>query len=323
MLRFSISLMLIAAATLSFSQNSDDRPYNFSVNVELVQLPVSVLDKHGLPVRGLKPEHFAVYEDKIQQSISLFSQEDVPLSVGLVVDKSSSMFDKLTSLHTAAMTFVKESNSEDETAVISFGNEVNLDQDFTPNTVKLSRVLDHIIPNGNTALYDAVSLAAKHLSDNGFHDKKVLLIISDGEDNHSKYKLKQVLETIRESKIIVYSIGLLGPDFGDSYNPMFDDAGRHALKQLAEVTGGAAFFPKGTREVEQVCVRIARDLRNQYTIGYKPTNDKLDGSWRRTMVRVNPPKTAPKVQVRTKQGYYAPVAREAAAPRTQTTSQAQ
>jgi VWFA-related protein len=323
MLRFSIWLMLIAAATLSFAQSSGDQAYNFSVNVELVQLPVSVLDKHGLPVRGLKPEHFAVFEDKVQQDISLFRQEDVPLSVGLVVDRSSSMFDKLSSLHTAAMTFVRESNSEDETSVISFGNDVNLDQDFTPNTGRLSRALERIVPNGNTALYDAVSLAAKHLSDNGFHEKKVLLVISDGEDNHSKYKLKEVLEKIRESKIIVYSIGLLGPDSGDSYNVMFDDSGRRALKQLAEVTGGAAYFPRGIREVEQVCTRIARDLRNQYTIGYKPTNEKLDGSWRKTIVRVNPPKNGPKVQVRTKQGYYAPVSKEAQNPsgRLQTTLQ--
>lgn len=314
MLRFSIGLVLIAVATLSSAQSFEDQTYNVSVNVELVQLPVSVLDKHGFPVRGLKPEHFAVYEDKVLQNISLFKQEDVPLSVGLVVDRSSSMFDKLNSLHTAAMTFVHESNAEDETSIISFGNDVNLDQDFTANTNRLSHTLDRIVPNGNTSLYDAVTLAAKHLGANGFHDKKVLLVISDGEDNHSKYKLKEVLESIRESKIIIYSIGLLGPDSGD-YNMMFDDTGKRALKQLAEVTGGAAYFPKGTREVEQVCMRIARDLRNQYTIGYRPTNEKLDGSWRKTIVRVTPPKTAPKVQVRTKQGYYAPKPSHTPSPR--------
>jgi VWFA-related protein len=313
MLRFSIGLILVAAATLSSAQSFEDQTYNVSVNVELVQLPVSVLDKHGFPVRGLKLEHFAVYEDKVLQNISLFKQEDVPLSVGLVVDRSSSMFDKLNSLHTAAMTFVHESNSEDETSIISFGNDVNLDQDFTPNTNRLSHTLDRIVPNGNTALYDAVSLAAKHLNANGFHDKKVLLVISDGEDNHSKFKLKEVLESIRESKIIVYSIGLLGPDTGE-YSMMFDDTGKRALKQLAEVTGGAAYFPRGTREVEQVCMRIARDLRNQYTLGYRPTNEKQDGSWRKTIVRVSPPKTAPKVQVRTKQGYYAPKAPHTASP---------
>jgi VWFA-related protein len=116
---------------------------------------------------------------------------------------------------------------------------------------------------------------------------------------------------MRESKVIVYTIGLTRPDSGDSNYDVFADEGKKALRQLAEVTGGAAFFPKSVHDVEQVCKRIARDLRNQYTIAYKPSNDKLDGSWRRTIVRVNPPKTAPSVKVRTKQGYYAPVAREA------------
>jgi len=157
-----------------------------------------------------------------------------------------------------------------------------------------------------------VFLGAKHVGKSGSRDKKVLLIISDGEDNHSKYKREEVLEAIKESKIILYSIGLLSPDsgYGDNY---FADSGKRTLKQLAEVTGGAAFFPKGTREVEQVCKRIARDLRNQYTIGYRPSNDKLDGTWRRTLVRVNPPKPTPKVKVRTKQGYYAPLPKTAQA----------
>src|SRR5262245_7104227 len=311
MLRLSIPMVLLAAVSVASPLAQDGRDYNLSVNVELVQLPVSVLDKHGFPVQGLKQEHFAVYEDKVQQDISLFKQEDVPLSVGLVVDVSGSMTDKLSTLNTAATTFVQESNPEDETAVVSFGDDVTLDQDFTQNTRQLSRSLSGITPTGNTSLYDAVFLAAEHVKENGYHEKKVLLIISDGEDNHSKYQLKQVLQTIRESKIIVYSIGLLSADSGSSYNYLFAENGRKALKQLAEVTGGAAYFPRGTREVEQVCQRIARELRNQYTIGYKPSNDKLDGSWRKTVVKVNPPKTVPKVKIRAKQGYYAPVARTA------------
>jgi Ca-activated chloride channel homolog len=277
-----------------------------------VQLSVSVQDKHGYPVRDLQKEHFAVYEDKIQQDISLFKQEDIPLSVGIVVDKSSSMFDKLNSVSSAAMTFVRESNPEDETSIITFSNFATLEQDFTTNTHALSRALTGIIPLGNTALYDAVLLAARHLRDNGIQDKKVLIVISDGQDNDSKYQLKQVLEALKESKIIVYSIGLLGPDSGNNanYSNMLEDDGKKALKQLAEITGGSAFFPSGVREVERVCRRIARDLRNQYTIGYKPSNEKLDGSWRKTLVRVNAPKSFPSVKIRTKQGYYAPVAHD-------------
>jgi len=310
MVRASVALILLAAATLAAAQRLDDHDYGLTVNVQLVQLPVSVLDKKGFPVRGLQREHFMVYEDKVLQEISFVKQEDVPLSVALVVDTSGSMFHKLDGLYTAAMTFVRENNPEDETALVSFADSVNLDEDFTASREKLSRALQGITPHGYTSLYDGVFLAAKHLTQAGFREKKVLLIISDGEDNHSRYKLAEVLEAIRESKITVYSIGLLSPDIGTMYNG-FGASGRKALKQLAETTGGIAFFPESTREAEKVCERIARALRNQYTIGYKPSNQRMDGSWRKTIVHVSLHKTSPKVRVRTKQGYYAPVAREA------------
>jgi Ca-activated chloride channel family protein len=310
MLRLS-TLLVLLAATLCSAQDLGDHDYSVSVNVELVQLSVSVQDKKGFPVRDLHKEHFAVYEDKVQQDISLFKQEDIPLSVALVVDTSGSMADKLASINTAAMTFVKESNPDDETAVVTFSSIPRIHQDFTQDTNELRGSLGGIFPNGNTALYDAVLLASRHLKRAGFHDKKVLLIISDGQDNESKNKLKDVLEAIQESKIIVYSIGLLGSDSGNSNYDMFTDEAKNALKRLAETTGGAAFFPNGSHQVKQVCERIARDLRNQYTIGYKPSNEKLDGSWRKTIVKVNPPKTVHSVKVRTKQGYYAPVAKPA------------
>jgi Ca-activated chloride channel family protein len=301
MLRISIPLVLLSVVMLSSAQS-------ISVDVELVQLSVSVQDKHGLPVQGLQRQHFAVYEDKVLQDISLFKQEDIPLSVALVVDTSGSMLSKLNRVNSAAMTFVRESNPADETAIVTFGTSVTLDQRFTSNTDELSRSLAGIVPDGYTALYDAVFQAAKYLREKGSQDKKVLLVISDGDDNRSKYKLKEVLESIRESKIIVYSIGLLT---SDANSLPYATEGKKALKQFAEVTGGAAFFPIGVKEVEQVCKRIARDLRNQYTIGYKPSNDKMDGSWRKIVVHVGGSKTVPKVTVHTKQGYYAPVAREA------------
>jgi Ca-activated chloride channel family protein len=143
------------------------------------------------------------------------------------------------------------------------------------------------------------------MDEEGSYEKKALLVVSDGRDNHSKYKLKEVVEVLRESKIILYSVGLLSPyDAGPSF--LFDDSGKKALKQLAEVTGGASFFPNSVNDVEKICQGIARDLRSQYTIGYRPSNEKLDGSWRKVQVRLNLPKNAPKASVRTKQGYYAP-----------------
>ncbi|HYR89656.1 MAG TPA: VWA domain-containing protein [Terriglobia bacterium] len=304
MLRYSLGLALLAAITLSAAQTQNLEDFRLTVDVELVQLPVSVLDKQGLPVRGLQQKHFDVYEDKIQQNISLFKQEDVPLSVGLVIDASGSMTNKIDKLSIASMTFVQESNPEDETSIVSFGDDVELEQDFTTNTRKLSSALALISPKGSTALYDAIFLAARHLKEEAFHEKKVLLVISDGEDNHSQYSLKEVLEALREAKIILYSVGLLSPYNGG----VFGNAGKKALKQLAEVTGGASYFPGSVTEVQEICRAIARDLRNQYTIGYRPSNEKLDGSWRKVLVRINGSRSVPDVRVRTKQGYFAPVA---------------
>jgi Ca-activated chloride channel family protein len=303
MLRSWLALILLAFTTLSSGQNPKDQDYNLSVDVELVQLPVSVLDKNGIPIRGLQQADFSVYEDKVQQEISLFKQEDIPLSVGLVIDGSGSMSDKLDRLNAAALTFVRESNPADETSIVSFADEAILEQDFTKDTKELGRALDGIAANGNTALYDAVFLATRHLNKHGAHEKKVLLVVSDGDDNKSKYKLDDVLKMLQESKITLYSIGLLSSDSVYSSS----DGGKKALKKLAEATGGASFFPKNVNQVEEICKRIARDLRNQYTVGYKPSNEKLDGSWRKIQVRVSPPKTMSKIKVRTKQGYYAPV----------------
>src|SRR5215813_13489924 len=308
MLRFSLASMLLAAVTLSSAQSIEDHDYKLNIDVELVQLPVSVLDRNGLPVRGLLQKHFTVYEDKVLQDISLFKQEDIPLSIGLVIDGSGSMQDKRDRLNAAALTFVRESNPNDETAIVSFGDEVLLEQDFTRDTHKLSDALAGIPSDGATALYDAVFLAAKHLQQKGTHEKKVLLVISDGADNQSKYTLKQVLKAVGESKVSLYSIGLLTSGFANYGR--YGETGKSVMKQLADVSGGAAFFPDHINEVEEICKRIAHDLRNQYTIGYRPSNEKLDGSWRKIQVRLNPPQNTPKLKVRTKQGYYAPVGKD-------------
>src|SRR5262245_11883394 len=214
MVRWSLALILFATVTVSFAQtpqaqNSHDRDYKLTLDVELVQLPVSVLDKNGFPRRGLKQEHFTIFEDKVQQDISLFKEEDVPLSVGIVIDASGSMLEKMRSVHAAAMTFIRESNPADETFVVSFRDDVILEQDFTSSTRELNRAFAQIRTNGDTALYDAVQLAARHLQDEGSREKKVLLVVSDGMDNRSRYSLRQVLRTLGESKIMVYTIGLL------------------------------------------------------------------------------------------------------------------
>jgi Ca-activated chloride channel family protein len=299
------ALILVAAVTLSSAQNLEHHDYKLTVDVELVQLPVSVIDKHGLAVRGLQQESFKVYEDKILQNISLFKQEDAPLSVALVIDVSGSMLEKLNRLKAAVTTFMLASNPQDETAIVTFGEEVFLEQDLNGDTANLNRAFTDLPSNRGTAFYDAVYLAARYLQHSGFYEKKVLLVVSDGEDNKSKYDLRQVLKAVGESKIIVYTVGLLSSDsFPYGVN---GTTPKKSLQQLAEVTGGAFFFPKSVNQVEEICTRIARDLRNQYTIGYRPSNPNLDGSWRKIVVRLDPPKNTPSVKVRTKQGYYAPV----------------
>jgi len=305
MSRLLLVSMLIAVTTLLSAQSSQSPDYTLRVQVELVQLPVSVIDEKGHPVRGLPQHYFKIYEDRVQQDISFFKQEDVPVSIGLVIDASSSMFDKQDRTNAAALTFVRESNPEDETFVVSFGDQPHLEQDFTRSIRRLNRSLNRIAPRGNTALFDAVQFAARHL-ERGTHEKKVLVVVSDGEDNKSRLKLRDVLEEIRESKIILYSVGLLSSEAALINNGPFKGKAKKALQDFSEVTGGRAFFPKSLNDVDEVCRTIAHDIRNQYAIGYRPSNDKMDGTWRTVNVQVQIPKGKPKVRVHTKKGYYSP-----------------
>jgi Ca-activated chloride channel homolog len=308
-----ITTRLIVLMALSVILARDVQPQNkdfsFSVDVQLVQLPVSVLDKDGHPVSGLEKDHFQVFEDGVQQEISLFKHEDIPLSVGLVIDNSGSMRNKRERVNSAALNFARESNPEDETFIVNFDDAAYLEQDFTSNLADLIAALSHLDTRGETALYDAVYLSADHLNA-GKKDKKTLLLISDGEDNKSKLSLDKVLAKLRESKITVYAIGLLEEDDarGTFFGKSPSKKAREVLEKFAETTGGRAYFPKSVDEVGELCRRIAHDLRNHYTLGYTPSNRKLDGSWRKITIRLNPPRALSKVTVRTKEGYYAPKA---------------
>jgi Ca-activated chloride channel homolog len=302
-------IMLSVSTTCIFAQDAghQDKNYAVSVDVQLVQLPVSVLDKEGHPVNGLRKENFEIFEDGLQQEISWFTHEDVPTSVGLVIDNSGSMHNKRERVNSAALNFVRESNPDDETFIVNFDDEAYLEHDFTNNIDDLIGILSSLDTRGETALYDAVYLSAAHLDD-GKKDRKALLVITDGEDNASKYSREKVLSKLRQSKVTVYAIGLLeendarGPFFGKSASKK----AKEALEQFAQATGGRAYFPKSIDEIGPLCRRVAHDLRNQYTIGYTPSNKKLDGTWRRITVRVNPSGPVSKVTVSAKEGYYAP-----------------
>ncbi len=307
----SFSLFLLAqnptqpAASQEPVQKQGDQ-YKISVDTTLIQIPVSIHDKDGRPVNTFKKDQFQVFEDKIQQEIKLFVHEDVPLSLGLVIDNSGSMRNKRERVNGAALSFVRESNPEDESFIVNFDDSAYLEQDFTSSIGDLMDALDNLDTRGETALYDAVFLSVDKVMKEGRRDTKALLLISDGEDNTSKYKYEEVLKRLKEANVTLYAIGLL--EEGETHGLFQKDPTKRAkqvLNTFAEATGGVAYFPKSVDEVEELCKQIARDLRNRYTVGYAPTNGKLDGSLRRVDVVVNASKTA-RLAVRWKTTYFAP-----------------
>jgi VWFA-related protein len=255
-----------------------------SVVTELVVLPVRVVSSDGDFVSGLTQEQFRIYEDGRQQPITFFRQEDTPVTVGLVVDHSSSMGPKLQSVAAAVSAFV-----------VDFGDRVSVElpggKPFTSNSRELAQAVSAVSARGMTALYDAVAEGLNHLQ-LGRSDKKALIIVSDGGDNASKRKYADVLELARQSQAVIYAIGLI--DAHEEENPS-------VLRNLCKDTGGLAFFPTQGQSISEISSEIAHDLREQYTIGYTPEN-KNDGSFRKIHVQVRAPGRG-KLQVRTRSGY--------------------
>src|SRR5215472_12902409 len=219
-----------------------------------VNLPVSVLDKDGHPVDGLKQENFQVFEDKVPQTIKTFRHEDIPLSVGLVIDNSGSMRNKRERVNSAALAFVRESNPNDETFIVNFDDSAYLEQDFTASIGDLIDALENIDARGETALYDALYLAAEKVTKDGKKDKKAILLITDGEDNASKYGINKAIEALRQSKVTVYAVGLLEEDDqrGGLFKKPPSKKAKEDLIKFADITGGQAYFPKNLDEVEEL-----------------------------------------------------------------------
>ncbi|HET9216736.1 MAG TPA: VWA domain-containing protein, partial [Terriglobia bacterium] len=280
---------------------SDGGGFRLNVDVELVEVHVSVLNKDGDSIEGLRQENFQVLENNVVQEISLFKHEDVPLSVGMVIDNSGSMRPKKDKVHSAALSFVKESNPDDQTFIVAFERDAFLQQDFTGSMGDLVDALDNLDPRMETAMYDAIYLSVDHVK-KGKLDKKVLLVVSDGEDTASKWGYNKVLEHVKNAKdVVIYAVGILEEDSrgGGLFGRSPQKKAREGLTEIAEVSGGQAFFPKNIDEVAEICRRIARNLRNQYTIGYSPKNEKKDGTWRElTVKQVNFPRNLGKVDIR-------------------------
>lgn len=277
----------------------DPGSYRISVNVDLVLLHASVRDRRGRLVSDLREQHFVVYEDGVRQSIRLFRHEDIPVTVGLVVDQSGSMRPKLAEVTAAARTFVQSSNPEDQMFVVNFNENVTLGLpdaiQFTNSSAELERAIGGALATGKTALYDAIAKALGLLQA-GSRDKKVLIVISDGDDTASAHSRAQAMKMAEQSSAIIYTVGLFDHDDPDA-NP-------GVLNRLAQATGGEAFFPEQLSAVVAICERIARDIRNQYTIGYVPTNATRDGAYRAIQVLARATDHG-KLVVRTRTGYIA------------------
>jgi VWFA-related protein len=264
-----------------------------------------VVGEHGQFVPGLKEDSFRVFEDKTEQKLSVFRQEDLPVSMGLVIDNSGSMKDKRPEVNAAALTLVKTSNSADEAFVVNFNDDYYLDtvHDFTSDIEEMKDALERIDARGSTALYDAVIGSLDHLK-KGSKDKRVLLVVTDGVDNASRRTLENAVQEAQRSDAVIYSIGLFSDD-DLKHNRGEMKKARRALTELSTATGGLAFFPENVEDTQAICAEIARDIRDQYTLAYYSTNAAQDGSFRNVQVEVLPQRGAGKLSVRTRTGYYA------------------
>jgi Ca-activated chloride channel homolog len=269
----------------------------FRKQVEEVILHATVLDDKQRMVTNLPKTAFTVFENNQPQAISSFRHEDIPVAMGIVIDNSGSMREKRDKVNKAAINLVRASNPQDEVFVVNFNDEYYLDQDFTGAIPMLREALEKVESRGGTALYDAVVASADHLKKNAKLEKKVLFVVTDGEDNASRESLETAVRRLQaENGPTVYAIGLLGEEK--------QRRARNALKEMAIRTGGVAFFPKDLNEVDEISSTVAHDIRNQYTIGYKPTTPKRAGGYRAIHVDAHQ-KGYGKLTVRTRSGYYA------------------
>jgi VWFA-related protein len=266
-----------------------------------VVLPTTVVDKNGHLVTTLPREAFTVLENGVQQEIKQFKREDVPVSMGLIIDNSGSMRDKRAKVEAAALALVKASNPDDEVFIVNFNDEAFLDnphgKDFTSDVKEMEDALTRIDSRGGTAMRDAIRMSIDHVKEKSHKDKKVLVVVTDGNDNSSVVSLEDLVKAAQQSEVLIYSVGLLTDEERREAK-----RAEKALEALAEATGGETFFPRDVSEVERIATQVAHDIRNQYTIAYTPLNQAMDGSFRQIKVTVKAPGNP---TVRARSGYYA------------------
>jgi Ca-activated chloride channel family protein len=301
----NVNIETARAETPAAAETADvpqQRPIRIEVPLVLVQ--VSVIDPYNRFVTGLDKEHFTVLEDKKEQAIAHFSNEDVPLSAGILFDSSGSMSDKLDKARAAVMQFFRSSNPEDEFFLISFNDRPSQVSDFTQVESELQNRLNFTEAKGRTSLLDAIYLGLSEMR-KARHSRKVLLIFSDGGDNHSRYSEGDIKRAVKEADVQIYAVGIYEPYSSRSRTPE-ELAGPSLLTEIAEMTGGRQFPVENPNDLPDIARKISRELRNLYVLGYTPTNDARDGKWRKIQVRLNPPRGLPPLQLFNKAGYYAP-----------------
>ena len=276
---------------------AQDQPATFRSDTRLVVLHASVVDKSGKLVTNLPQTAFKVFENGAEQQIKQFKREDVPVSMGLLIDDSGSMRDKRAKVSAAALQLVKASNPQDEIFVVNYNDEAFLDVPFTADLAKLEEGLTKIDSRGGTAMRDAISMSIDYALQKGKKDKKVLVVVTDGNDTASNESLEKLVGKAQKSGVLIYVIGLLN----DQEKREAKKAER-AVKALTEASGGAAYYPKDLPEVDKIALQVAHEIRNQYIITYTPAIQQLDGSYRQIKVTVNGPG---RPAVRTRNGYYA------------------
>jgi len=285
-----------------------EKGFTIGVSVDLVVMYTSVFDKNGHFVAGLQKDNFKLFEDGIQQSLTSFAQEDVPVSMGILMDLSGSMRGKIEQITKAALAFIRASNPKDQVFLIGFNDEVELLQDYTSDIDEITDALENTVVTGGTALYDSIYLGVQK-AHTGVKPKKAVVLITDGEDRDSYYKLDELLAKVQESDVQIFSVGFLDeiPDKGffGKWSKTAPEKARDALTKISEETGAKAFFPNKLTDVHTIVNEIAADLRSQYSLSYFSSNAARDGSFRRVKIELSGPQNA---TPRYRRGYYAPKA---------------
>jgi len=291
--RFQTILIAALLANLSVGAISAQ----FRSDTHLVVLHASVTDRRGKLLTNLNKDAFRVFENGQPQVVKVFRREDVPVSLGIIIDDSGSMSTKRSRVEAAALAMIRESNPQDEVFIVNFNDDAYLDVPFTNDMRKMEQGLARIDSRGGTAMRDAINMSLDYIKTEARKDKKVLVVITDGNDNASNVSLEKVVGRSNQSDTLVYAIGLFTEE--EKHEAV---KARRALNELTGATGGLAFYPKEVAEVQALAVEVAHDIRSQYTIAYTPSIQAYDGSYRQIKVTVDAPG---KPVVRTRSGYYA------------------